>query len=319
MIHKKTFITSILILLLSPVSLWGSEVSCNKSDYEWCYKGYWVNYCKTSGDWNDKKKWVGNVTEEYAPLDGVKLNQKISSLINSEKNPNERSRLEKDLDLTRIGNFDGFKSVEIARIQYRTDMDRIFSCAVIASRIEKTNKVIELISKAGSTDIQKKLQNDIKKLSSLKVANCGENASDNTLNDYRTAVSVSATTEYCIYRNYLDYLQENISTDYSNVIDKEQKIGTPSSIRGTGATIASMASDMSLRARQIERDITRATDTLPKVIVAYREMERTYPIHIMMLIIYDDYLELRQNLNTYLNAVSQLFEKANNAQSANNQ
>ena len=48
-------------------------------------------------------------------------------------------------------------------------------------------------------------------------------------------------------------------------------------------------------------------------------MERTYSVHLMLMIVYDDYLELRQNMNTYLNAVSQLFEKANNAQSANNQ
>lgn len=76
---------------------------------------------------------------------------------------------------------------------------------------------------------------------------------------------------------------------------------------------------MSSRQLQIQRDIARAVTTLPKAIVAYREMERTYSIHLMLMIVYDDYLELRQNVNTYLNAVSQLFEKANNAQSGNNQ
>lgn len=72
-------------------------------------------------------------------------------------------------------------------------------------------------------------------------------------------------------------------------------------------------------ANQIQSNVARAQSTLPKALVAYREMERTYGVHIMLVIIYDDYLTLRQNLSTYLNAVSQFFEKAENAQSANNQ
>lgn len=79
----------------------------------------------------------------------------------------------------------------------------------------------------------------------------------------------------------------------------------------------SVARAMNMRTVQIQSDVDRATSTLQKSAVAYREMERTYMLHLMLLIIYDDYLELRQNMNTYLNAVSQLFEKAKNAQSAN--
>lgn len=139
-----------------------------------------------------------------------------------------------------------------------------------------------------------------------------------TLNDYGLALASSATTEYCSYRNYLDYLQENINSNYTDVLNLEQKIGNNGESQSNPSTIESAVSAMNLRARQITDDIARANSTLPKALVAYREMERTYPLHIMFLIIYDDYLDLRQNTNTYLNAVSQLFEKANNAQSANN-
>ena len=48
--------------------------------------------------------------------------------------------------MTRIGNFEGFRAVEIARIGYRTNMNRIFSCAVVASRYEKLSKVIDTIN-----------------------------------------------------------------------------------------------------------------------------------------------------------------------------
>lgn len=139
-----------------------------------------------------------------------------------------------------------------------------------------------------------------------------------TLNDYGLALASSATTEYCSYRNYLDYLQENISTNYTEVLNIEKKIGNGGASQSNPTTLESAASAMTVRANQITNDIARANSTLPKALVAYREMERTYPLHIMFLIIYDDYLDLRQNTTTYLNAVSQLFEKANNAQSANN-
>lgn len=96
----------------------------------------------------------------------------MRTLINTEKNPSEKAKLEKDLDPSRIGLFDGFKSVEIARIQYRTNMNRIWSCAVITSRIEKTKKIIEMIPASESSDILKKLGNDMKKLNALKPPNC---------------------------------------------------------------------------------------------------------------------------------------------------
>lgn len=79
----------------------------------------------------------------------------------------------------------------------------------------------------------------------------------------------------------------------------------------------SVSNDMNSRYVQIRNDLSRATSTLPKALVAYREMERTYAVHLMLIIIYDDYLELRENLNSYLSTVSQIFEKAKNAQSAN--
>ncbi len=47
-------------------------------------------------------------------------------------------------------------------------------------------------------------------------------------------------------------------------------------------------------------------------------MEKVYPTHLMLTIIYDDYIRLRKNLSAYMNASSQLYLKAFNAQDANN-
>lgn len=70
--------------------------------------------------------------------------------------------------MDRIGTFVGFKAVETARNQYRTNMNTVFSCAVIASRIEKTQKVLEAVKKVGESEITRKLEADIKKLGAMK-------------------------------------------------------------------------------------------------------------------------------------------------------
>lgn len=46
-------------------------------------------------------------------------------------------------------------------------------------------------------------------------------------------------------------------------------------------------------------------------------MERAYPVHLLLMIIYDDYIRLRKNLSSYMNASTQLYIKAYNAQDAN--
>lgn len=75
--------------------------------------------------------------------------------------------------------------------------------------------------------------------------------------------------------------------------------------------------DMETKNTAMDSERLRAEDTLPRALKAFREMKRTYMPHILLTLIYDDYLELRNNLDLYLSNVSQLFEKAHNAQDAN--
>ena len=63
----------------------------------------------------------------------------------------------------------------------------------------------------------------------------------------------------------------------------------------------------------ISNEIRKADLVLPQAIAGYKEMERTYATHLLLMILYDDYIRLRDNLAKYMNATSQLFEKAYNA------
>lgn len=65
---------------------------------------------------------------------------------------------------------------------------------------------------------------------------------------------------------------------------------------------------------EITNEKTRAKSTLPKAIAAYNEMNRTYTIHLLLGVIYEDYRTLRDQLDTYMRGVTQTFLKAHNAQ-----
>lgn len=122
-------------------------------------------------------------------------------------------------------------------------------------------------------------------------------------------------TEYCTYSFYLDYLESNIRYDFSQSATIEK------ALNGSGAiatkTVMDATKTMNSYVGTIRDEKSRAKSTLPKALVAYREMNRTYGVHLLLVMIYDDYRQLRDNLNSYLSAVSQLFEKANNAQDSN--
>ena len=126
----------------------------------------------------------------------------------------------------------------------------------------------------------------------------------------------SATSEYCSYTYYLDYLGANMSKNITKTQEIESKIGENNTAKPTKTTEDAVRV-LASRQNAIERDITRARETLPKALVAYREMERTYIVHLMLVMLFDDYIRLRDNLSNYMSAVSQLFEKAYNAQDAN--
>ena len=202
-------------------------------------------------------------------------------------------------------------------------MNKIFSCAVAAGRINQITKLQEIISKrftSPSSDIKEKIKKEVERYKRIKegIPNCDQNSSNESESQMIIdRLSQSSMVEYCTFTYYLSYLGANVENDYTTTLEIENKIGNVGSPRAKN-TIISAAQDMDSQLRALQSETKRANDTLPKALTAYREMERTYPTHFLLVIIYDDYLTLRDNLSSYLNAVSQLFEKANNAQDKNN-
>ncbi len=104
------------------------------------------NYQKTvkSSCDNTQHAWSQNSAlvsiPQYPELNATAVNNQIERTKNlTNLTTEEKERLIQDLDMTRIGNFSGFKTLEVARLQYRANMDSLFSCALVDSRLRILN------------------------------------------------------------------------------------------------------------------------------------------------------------------------------------
>ncbi len=266
------------------------------------------------GNWADL--WA--ITIKYEEFKSEKIDDFIAKIPQTQTGPDEKESMQKKVDALKSRQFLWFRATEAARLLYRSNMNQIFSCAIIASRWSKLEKLDTIVKKNGkASDILQKLDKEKKRYESLmRNKNCFQNNSDKADDKVVDRLSFSAAGEYCRYTYYLDYISANITSDFSAAVEIDRKIGGNTGTTEIGTTIAASTS-MGQWMTTLESERSRANSTIPKAVVAFQEMDRTYITHLLLIIIYDDYLKLRDRLNTYMSIVSQTFEKAYNAQDAN--
>lgn len=277
------------------------------------------SYCDDSSkSWSTNNTLVPKI--DYPELSSKSVNATLAKW--RDNNPrwmvgDEKARLRADLDPNNIGEFTWFKALEVARIGYRSNMNALFACAVVTSRIETIVTLQELISKKIKTknsEILEKLKKEWNKLE--QTSNKLKCNPSKDKEEMMIGLINTATHQYCHYRHYLDYLDSSLTAGFRDVQEIDRDIGqwTGNEIAGTTYEWTRISwrymSDLS-------NEIIRADSTLPHAIASLTEMDRTYGVHIMLTFIYDDYIRLREALSYYMNLNSQLYQKANNAQNAN--
>ena len=282
-----------------------------------------VEYCDSSDrTWSQDSSLVAKI--DYPAFETTMVNITMAKWRNNNQVVgDEKLRLKSDLDMVRIGEFRWFKTLEVARIGYRTQMNALFACAVISSRIDTIDTLQKLIDKKISSkesEIRQKLKKEADRLKkNLTTLKCNPPKSSDERGKWEmiTPLINTASHQYCYYRHYLGYLDSNIG-DVTRTQNIEKWIGTGS---GTNiSTVTSWWNAASLMYQSaLSQEIIRANTTLPKAIRSLIEMDQTYGAHILLTIIYDDYIRLRKSLSSYMNISSQLYQKANTAQHANQQ
>lgn len=288
------------------------------------YKENASEFCDNPAEWwNDKASGWANLARlpVYARLDPPTILSTMDNIRANESLPELQARLARDLDINRIGLFDGFKTLEVARIQYRNAMDHTFACAVLANKVQTLTTLQKVIWERlwnRSSELQNKLSQEARRMSTIMSDQLKDCASDNESSYTPIAKKLvnTSTLQYCHYSRYLEYLNSNLVADSTWIATLESSLRTQSGWVLPTNTIE-WAQSLARKQSAIQKELAKAQRTLPRAFDAFLEMQRTYKIHILLVIIQDDYIKLRDNMSRYMSAVSQLFEKANNAQSPN--
>jgi hypothetical protein len=320
--HMKYFLLFISVAIIFPIFSAHADdpkIACEISSYA-CYEKHVADICNAKDvqwwEWPDLWALKTLANTPYPELDKDKINATIASMENLEQaNP---TALQDGVSMSSIGSSQWFRIMEVARLMYRRNMNSIFSCGVISSRGSKLDSLNSILKgKQGASEILKSIEKERKRYETLKVEmSCDGNRPENSATWVVERVMKSSMKEYCRYTYYLDYLEANLREDFSKVSNIETKIGDGNAAKSAITTDGAQREIIS-RGRIIGDERTKANDVLPKAIVAFQEMDRTYIIHIMLTHLYDDYLKLRGQLNTYLATIGQTFEKAYNAQDDN--
>ena len=256
---------------------------------------------------------------QYPKLESTAINNQIARTQSLDTlTQSEKEKLKNDLNMNRIGDFSGYKTLEVARLQYRSTMDSLFACSVVESRLSILTGLQETIKKRipnRNSEILQKLSKEEKLLRTQK-NNLNCNSAGTSGNPPLRELINTSTRQYCHYRYYLTYLDTQLQTDRYTLEQIEKAVGVGSGTQSP-TTIAEWNQSYRTHSNALALEIARAESTLPRALRAYQDMERSYPVHLMLTIIYDDYIRLRNNLAVYMNASSQLYMKAYNAQDAN--
>lgn len=307
-----------LCILLSMITVTDSTFALSLGQSYTEYIEWSEKFCDDSTKpWGKNNTLVPQI--DYPELTDAAVNATLTKWRDSKTEwmiGDEKSRLRYDLDPVRIGEYEGFKALEVARIGYRANMNALFACGVISSRIKTIGELKDIIGKKVKSkewEILKSLDREWEKL--IKTSNSLK-CKPPSKEEIMVGITNTATYQYCRYRHYLGYLDSNVNASIRNVQEIEQKIG-----KWNGTTIPQTTEEWvkitPKYATNITSEIIRADNTLPKAIKTLAEMDQTYGSHILLILIYDDYIQLRKALSAYMNLSSQLYQKAFNAQSTN--
>lgn len=313
------YIRIIFILsLLCTLSLSGDIFAANGQSYS-DYQEKSKEFCEDpKKDWHEWSNLVGVI--DYPELNDTIINQTIANWRVKEewRIGDEKNRLLEDLDPSKIGDYSGFKTLLIARTGYRSNMNSLFACAVVSSRIQALDTLQEIIkekiTKKNSETLEKLNREADKLKENLDKLKC--NIDIENPREILSALANSSTKQYCHYRHYLNYLNSNLVTNFRDVLEIEKNIW-----QWSGTVIPKNTEEWSSISRRysidLSKEINKSNKVLPKAIKTFGEMDQTYWAHILLVIIYDDYVRLRKSLSSYMNLSSQIYQKAYNAQSTN--
>lgn len=203
----------------------------------------------------------------------------------------------------------GSSHLEKAAYVYRETMGSIYACVVMNAKVKIIKNLLTQIP-MNQSNIQKNLKDTQGAITKSMVSKgCRDITSGTGELSLKKSLLDNTTYQYCTYRYYLYYLDYTAQNSFDTY---------KASAGGDGAKFFDQTNNVAeyiSRVRtKIGTEISHTKEIFPQALVAYTEFERTYASHILLVMILEDYIELRSTLKQLMNPIGQVIYKASNCQ-----
>jgi hypothetical protein len=129
----------------------------------------------------------------------------------------------------------------------------------------------------------------------------------------------NTTYQECVYRFYMeDYLVSEYKNNFSAFLKSPQKKWKelmPTKLFNSLWSVERLTNFFGNKISQVNQEVNYTRRVYKQAFVSYNEFERTYEMHLWLSFIFEDYINLRDNLKCLLNPIGQVIYKISNAQS----
>lgn len=213
-----------------------------------------------------------------------------------------------------------WNDLDVAKQQYKNTMNSIYKCALLSAQERSMNFIlITLKEKNEVTAYTKEYDAKLKRLKSARKVNDCLNTNKSTKQNDQINVIRQTTFELCKYNNYLEYLYEYNSV-IANVLEQDKQsienwgnsVVSPDQITET-YNITTIANLEKKKKSDISKELERVYKIYPIAFQAYTEYENNLPVHDLLTMLRNDFIEFRLDLHKSLNPINQVVYKISNA------
>lgn len=287
---------------------------------------YWDSKTMSSSTWYTLyEERVSSFCKEY------KINDGSSEIIYTIDKDDQFLNLDKLEWVTQ--NYKKSKSIDLAKEQYRKNMDNIYWCATNVVYYRALKQVKEDLLKSNpelDSKLKNKLEEQIKAIE-LKISqnsNKCKVTSEKNNSIIKKSVLKQTTYEVCKYSFYLEYLKsfneqmaaldDNLQTSPNNSDEMNKKLLETQKLleeqkSSNAKTIQTILQEESKKKNQIQKEMDDAFKVFPIAFKAYSEYENNITIHIYLELLREDYNLLREWLHKSINPINQVVYKISNA------
>lgn len=234
-----------------------------------------------------------------------------------------------------IDSYKVWRDLELAKEQYRKNMDWIYSCATSISYYRSLKLIKEDLINNNSL-LNSKLKNRItqkqKELEDKQEKSCKIKTTTNN-SIIKKSVLNQTTYELCKYNYYLEYLKE-YNRDIKHLIEEENKVLDRNNSWNYKSedgyfTFDSYESKLTNKENsiainkvielekekmdEIDYEIENSYKVFPIAYQAYSDYENNISIHVLLELLKEDYNVLRESLHKSINPINQVVYKISNA------